>query len=137
MVYTEIKYAVASGDIAPFVGHNAFLRWSAIQFIGYYSEEDGREKWWSEETVSEDFDMALRLQAAGYLVRLAGFASPDGELFEEGVSLTVYDELTRWEKYAYGCSEVCISMSSAITNTDEYHQLMFHPLKDWFRRGPM
>lgn len=63
--------------------------------------------------------MALRLQAKGYLVRLAGYASPDGEVFQEGVSLTVYDEITRWEKYAYGCSE-----------------LIFNPFKDWFRRGP-
>lgn len=81
------QYAVASGDVAPFVGHNAILRWSAIQFIGYDCELDGREKWWSENTVSEDFDMALRLQAAGYLVRLAGYTSPDGEVFREGVSL--------------------------------------------------
>lgn len=29
----------------------------------------------------------------------------DGE-FKEGVSLTVFDELLRWEKYAYGCSEL-------------------------------
>jgi len=63
--------------------------------------------------------MALRLQAKGYLVRLAGYTSPDGEVFQEGVSLTVYDEITRWEKYAYGCSE-----------------LIFHPFKDWFRHGP-
>lgn len=63
--------------------------------------------------------MSLRLQGAGYLIRLAAYASPDGELYEEGVSLTVYDELMRWEKYAYGCSE-----------------LMMHPLKDWFRKGP-
>jgi hypothetical protein len=70
--------------------------------------------------VSEDFDMSLRLQAAGYVIRMAAYTSPEGELFREGVSLTVYDELTRWEKYAYGCSE-----------------LMFHPLKDWFRKGPI
>jgi len=30
----------------------------------------------SEATVSEDFDMALTLQGAGYLVRLAAFESP-------------------------------------------------------------
>ena len=26
MVYTSIKYGVGTGDVAPFVGHNAFLR---------------------------------------------------------------------------------------------------------------
>jgi len=46
MVYSQIKYAVASGDVAPFVGHNAFLRWSAIQFIGFECPDDHREKWW-------------------------------------------------------------------------------------------
>jgi membrane glycosyltransferase len=116
MVYTQIKYAIANGDIAPFVGHNAILRWSAIQDIAYDCTDDLREKYWSEATVSEDFDMALRLQSAGYIVR---FGSYTGDGFKEGVSLTVYDELARWEKYAYGCSE-----------------LLFHPLRYWPTRGP-
>jgi len=101
-----------------FVGHNAFLRWDAIQSIEYECALDNRTKWWSEETVSEDFEISLRLQAAGFLVRLAGYKN-NGETYDEGVSLTVYDELMRWEKYAYGCSE-----------------LLFHPLRYWFVRGP-
>lgn len=114
LIYTAIKYAVANGDVAPFVGHNAVLRWSALQEIAY--DKDGVEKYWSESTVSEDFDMALRLQIKGYTVR---FASYTGDGFKEGVSLTVYDELARWEKYAYGCSE-----------------LIFHPFRYWVTRGP-
>jgi hypothetical protein len=66
--------------------------------------------------VSEDFDMALRLQCAGYQLRLAAY---QGDGFKEGVSLTVYDELARWEKYAYGCNE-----------------LLFHPIRFWLVRGP-
>ncbi|EMC92102.1 hypothetical protein BAUCODRAFT_77902 [Baudoinia panamericana UAMH 10762] len=116
LIYTAIRYAVANGDVAPFVGHNAVLRWTAIQDIAYECQDDNREKFWSEATVSEDFDMALRLQSAGYLVRLGSY---QGDGFKEGVSLTVYDELARWEKYAYGCSE-----------------LVFHPLKYWVVRGP-
>jgi membrane glycosyltransferase len=116
MVYTQIKYGIANGDVAPFVGHNAILRWSAVQDIAYDCPEDLREKYWSEATVSEDFDMALRLQSEGYLVRFAAYT---GDGFKEGVSLTVYDELARWEKYAYGCSE-----------------LLFHPLRYWPTRGP-
>jgi membrane glycosyltransferase len=116
MVYTQIKYAIANGDVAPFVGHNAILRWSAVQDIAYECEDDLKEKYWSEATVSEDFDMALRLQSAGYLVRFGAYT---GDGFKEGVSLTVYDELARWEKYAYGCSE-----------------LLFHPLRYWPTRGP-
>jgi len=116
LVYSAIKFAVANGDVAPFVGHNAILRWSAIQSIVYDCPIDQREKWWSEATVSEDFDMALRLQADGYIVRLGGYT---GDGFQEGVSLTVYDELARWEKYAYGCGE-----------------LVFHPMKSWIFKGP-
>jgi membrane glycosyltransferase len=95
MIYTMIKYAVANGDVAPFVGHNAFLRWSALQGIAYECDIDHWEKFWSENTVSEDFDMSLRLQSQGCTVRLAAYA---GDGFKEGVSLTVYDELNRWEK---------------------------------------
>lgn len=95
MIYTMIRFSVANGDVAPFVGHNAILRWSAIQDIAYNCHADQWEKYWSESTVSEDFDMALRLQCEGYTVRLAGYT---GDGFKEGVSLTVYDELNRWEK---------------------------------------
>jgi len=116
LIYTAIRFAVANGDVAPFVGHNAVLRWSAVQSIAYDCPDDSREKFWSEATVSEDFDMALRLQTAGFVVRLGGYT---GDGFKEGVSLTVYDELARWEKYAYGCSE-----------------LIFHPFRYWLTRGP-
>lgn len=54
---------------------------------------------------------------AGMIVRLATYHNGG---FKEGVSLTVYDELTRWEKYAYGCNE-----------------LMFHPLYKWLWKGPV
>jgi membrane glycosyltransferase len=96
LIYTQIQFSVANGDVAPFVGHNAVLRWRAMQEIAYDCPLDKREKYWSEETVSEDFDMALRLQTAGYLVRLASYKNKG---YKEGVSLTVYDELARWEKY--------------------------------------
>ncbi|KAI9809250.1 MAG: hypothetical protein M1825_002541 [Sarcosagium campestre] len=115
LIYTAIRYAVSNGDVAPFVGHNAVLRWSAIQQVAY-EDEDNYEKFWSESHVSEDFDMSLRLQVNGYTIRLAAWA---GEGFKEGVSLTVYDELARWEKYAYGCNE-----------------LLFHPIRFWPIRGP-
>lgn len=115
LIYSAIKYTVSNGDVAPFVGHNAILRWEAIQQISYM-DEDGYEKFWSESHVSEDFDMSLRLQCNGYIIRLASW---DHGGFKEGVSLTVYDELARWEKYAYGCNE-----------------LLFHPIYTWLWRGP-
>ncbi|KAI4794368.1 hypothetical protein E4T45_12396, partial [Aureobasidium sp. EXF-8846] len=115
LIYTAIRYTVSNGDVAPFVGHNAILRWAAIQQVSYF-DEDGYEKFWSESHVSEDFDMSLRLQCNGYIIRMGAWA---GEGFKEGVSLTVYDELARWEKYAYGCNE-----------------LLFNPMRMWFYKGP-
>ncbi|KAF8865138.1 hypothetical protein BDZ45DRAFT_684657 [Acephala macrosclerotiorum] len=115
LIYSAICYGVANGDVSPFVGHNAILRWSAVQEV-FYEDEDGYEKFWSESHVSEDFDMSLRLQVAGYIIRLGAYT---GDGFKEGVSLTVYDELNRWEKYAFGCNE-----------------LLFHPFRFWFTRGP-
>ncbi|KAI8958319.1 glycosyl transferase family group 2-domain-containing protein [Daldinia sp. FL1419] len=114
LIYSAIRYTVSNGDVAPFVGHNAVLRWAAIQEVSY-TDEDGYEKFWSESHVSEDFDMSLRLQCRGYIVRLAAWADED---FKEGVSLTVYDELARWEKYAFGCNE-----------------LLFHPIRNWSESG--
>ncbi|KAK3112111.1 hypothetical protein LTR53_011951 [Teratosphaeriaceae sp. CCFEE 6253] len=115
LIYTSIQFAVGSGDCAPFVGHNTFIRWKAIQTVSW--EEDGITKYWSDSHVSEDFDVSLRLQMEGFVVRLATYHNGG---FKEGVSLTVYDELARWEKYAYGCNE-----------------LVFHPLRYWPTRGPI
>ncbi|KAF7543007.1 hypothetical protein G7Z17_g11092 [Cylindrodendrum hubeiense] len=117
IVYTAIKYGVGTGDVAPFVGHNAFLRWKAIQSVSFVDPTDGITKWWSDTHVSEDFDISLRVQMAGMVCRLATYHNGG---FEEGVSLTVYDELNRWEKYAYGCNE-----------------LVFHPLYQWIYKGPV
>ena len=44
------------------MGHNAFLRWSALQDAAFVDAADGKKKIWSESNVSEDFDMAMRLQ---------------------------------------------------------------------------
>ena len=67
LIYTSIQFAVGSGDVAPFVGHNTFIRWKAIQAISW--EEDGMTKYWSDSHVSEDFDVSLRLQINGFVVR--------------------------------------------------------------------
>ncbi|KIY52210.1 hypothetical protein FISHEDRAFT_63947 [Fistulina hepatica ATCC 64428] len=111
-----ISMACANGEVAPFMGHNAFLRWKAIQDAAFI-DTDGQEKIWSESNVSEDFDMALRLMLKGYIVRWATYSNGG---FKEGVSLSVADELNRWQKYAYGCNE-----------------LLFNPFVQWWRKGPI
>lgn len=113
-----ISMTCANGEVAPFVGHNAFLRWSALQDAAFADPHDNDKiKIWSESNVSEDFDMALRLQLKGYIIRWATYSKGG---FKEGVSLTVDDELNRWQKYAYGCSE-----------------LLFNPLYQWLYKGPI
>jgi hypothetical protein len=63
-----ISMACANGEVAPFVGHNAFLRWSALQDAAFNDPSDNNsKKIWSETNVSEDFDMALRLQVGVFV----------------------------------------------------------------------
>ncbi|KAJ6438548.1 glycosyltransferase family 2 [Purpureocillium lavendulum] len=115
LVYTSIRFSIGSGEVAPFVGHNAFLRWQAVQDVGV-QDESGYTPYWSESHVSEDFDMALRLQMKGNVIRIASYHN---DQFKEGVSLTIYDEIARWQKYAYGVSE-----------------MIFHPFHRWIFKGP-
>jgi hypothetical protein len=93
-----ISLGCANGEVEPFVGHNAFLRWSAVQDASFIDPADNMRKQWSEANVSEDFDLALRLLLNGYTLRWATYSLGR---FKEGVSLTVVDELARWQKYAY------------------------------------
>jgi hypothetical protein len=30
LIYSAIRFSVGSGEVAPFVGHNAFLRWQGM-----------------------------------------------------------------------------------------------------------
>ena len=89
-----------------FVSVYSFLRWQAVQDAAFI-DRDGKEKIWSETHVSEDFDMALRLQMRGYIIRWATYSKGG---FKEGVSLTVDDELNRWQKYAYGECQLSLSV---------------------------
>ena len=56
-----ISMACSNGEVAPFVGHNAFLRWAALQDAAFEDPAVNKKLIWSETNVSEDFDMALRL----------------------------------------------------------------------------
>ncbi|KAJ3493667.1 hypothetical protein NLG97_g4589 [Lecanicillium saksenae] len=116
LVYSSIRFSIGAGEVAPFVGHNAFLRWRAVQDVGRPEQDGAYTAYWSESHVSEDFDIALRLQMQGSVIRIASYHNDE---FKEGVSLTIYDEIMRWQKYAYGVSE-----------------MIFHPLHRWIFRGP-
>ncbi|KAJ3510456.1 hypothetical protein NLJ89_g4665 [Agrocybe chaxingu] len=146
-----ISISCANGEVAPFMGHNAFLRWKAIQDAVFVDPADGKEKIWSESNVSEDFDMALRLILKGYIVRWATYSKGG---FKEGVSLSVDDELNRWQKYSL-CSapqhgtERTISISDSVVSSVQdltlplpllfppSHRLLFNPIVQWWRKGPI
>jgi hypothetical protein len=72
-----ISMACANGEVAPFVGHNAFLRWSAIQDV-IFEDASHTRRVWSETNVSEDFDMALRLIVR--VSRMIVAPHPDGRV---------------------------------------------------------
>ncbi|GAA5824490.1 hypothetical protein JCM11251_000445 [Rhodosporidiobolus azoricus] len=109
-----ISFNVANGASAPVMGHNLFMRWSAAQHQALNNPEN---KVWDEGRVSEDYVMYMNLTRAGYITRWATYAR--GE-FCKGVSLTCDEELNRWQKYAFGASEI-----------------MFNPIKQWLTKGPI
>ncbi|KAJ9112322.1 hypothetical protein QFC19_000742 [Naganishia cerealis] len=116
-INSAISFCVTNGEVSPFIGHNAFLRWAAVQDAAFVDPDDGITKQWNESCVSEDFDLSLRIQMKGWTMRWASYTNGG---FQEGVSLTAVDELNRWQKYAYGCSE-----------------MLFNPISKWFSRGPI
>jgi cellulose synthase/poly-beta-1,6-N-acetylglucosamine synthase-like glycosyltransferase len=101
--FTHLLYSVfipmgtALGEPSPLVGHNAALNWQAIQVVSWFDEEVGYRKFWRESHVSEDFDLSMRLQSAGYIGRYALYT---GDGFQEGVSVTVHDEIKKLKKIA-------------------------------------
>ncbi len=117
IVNWSISWLVACGATAPFVGHNAYIRTSALLQVSERDPKTGQLITWSENSVSEDFDMSLRLQLQGYVVRWATYSNLG---YLEGVSLTPSDELNRWQKYAFGCSEIILQ-----------------PLRFWLTKGPL
>ncbi len=111
------SWVCANGDVGCFVGHNAFIRWSALQEIAQWKEDEKRWQIWSKSHVSEglwsydslyfeggtltnpflpepDFDCALRMLVAGYDVRWATYSNGG---FQEGVSSSADDEINRWQ----------------------------------------
>lgn len=80
LVNFSISYAIANGDVAPFMGHNAYLRWSAMKEIAktvQLPNEKTQLKIWSEDHVSEDFVMALDMIEHGYITRWATYSNSE------------------------------------------------------------
>jgi hypothetical protein len=115
-----ISMVCVDGEVAALVGHNDFLRWSAIQDAIFVDPVDGMRKIWSENNnVSEDFDfhVVVRLLLGSYITRVATYSNGG---YEEGVSLAPDDENHCRENHAFDCNE-----------------LIFNLMKDWWRKGPI
>lgn len=106
----------ANGDSPPLVGHNATLSWPAMKDASWFDEDVDYRCFWSEMHVSEDFDMSMRLQSQGYCGRYIMYT---GTEFQEGVSISVFDEIIKLKKYSYGTGE-----------------MLFNKFKDWPCKGP-
>ncbi|KAI0245996.1 glycosyl transferase family group 2-domain-containing protein [Lactifluus subvellereus] len=103
-----ISMACANGEVAPFVGHNAFLWWSALQDAAFEDSGDDNKIWTSTwlcvfRSVSPDrakyWLSDHHVQLKGYIIRWSTYSEGG---FKEGVSLTYDDELNRWQKYSHG-----------------------------------
>lgn len=117
-IYKNIAVGTALGDIAPIVGHNVLLKWSCLRNVARQQNQNSQYLHvWSEEKVSEDFDIFLRLAAGDIHGRYVVYC---GEGFEEGISLSYVDELKKLTKFAFGACE-----------------LLFLPCNQWFKRGPI
>ncbi len=81
------------GFFVPLAGHSVFLRKSIL-------EKCGR---WSENKVSEDFDMAIRLYGMGYHGK---YAKIPGLEFTEYTSTSFEEETGKQRRYAYGLFEM-------------------------------
>ena len=81
------------GFFVPLVGHNVFIRKSIL-------EKCGR---WSEDKVSEDFDLAIRLYGTGYHGK---YAKIQGLEFTEYSSSSFTEETGKQRRYAYGLFEM-------------------------------
>jgi hypothetical protein len=55
----------------------------------------GEVKFWGEDSVSEDFDMYIRLASVGSFGRYVMYT---GDEFQEGISLTYMDEVVKFKK---------------------------------------
>lgn len=143
----------ANGEVAPFVGHNAFLRWSALQDAAFIDPDDGLKKIWSESNVSEDFDMALRLQVR--IRRLVHFnngtdvytlSSSRGTISDgQRIRTEASRRVSRWRSttsWTDGKSMLTVrSYFASSWNASNIflgcNELIFNPLKDWWKMGPI
>jgi cellulose synthase/poly-beta-1,6-N-acetylglucosamine synthase-like glycosyltransferase len=72
----SISWGCSNGAMAPLMGDNVFLRWKALQECSR-PHKDGSKITFSPSHVSEDYEMGMRLQMAGYWIRWATYSNQE------------------------------------------------------------
>ena len=122
--FLAMGIGTALGDTCPLMGHNAFIRWRCLKSVVFGGED---VKYWTEESVSEDYDLFLRFAIHGKFGRYVMYDCGgikdrvrvgEGGGWQEGISLTFIDEVKNLKKFTFGACEIC-----------------FYPIKLWLRKG--
>jgi hypothetical protein len=87
-----------------------------LQIGSYNLQDNGSTEYWSEDHVSEDFELMIHLYNLGFNGRYVNY--PDCE-FQEGITRTFDEEAGRHRKFALGA-----------------HELMFNSFNSWIGKGP-
>ena len=82
-----------TGGIVPFVGHNGFIRKSALEEVGF----------WPKDRVSEDYYTSTLFSARGYHGQYLNFK---GYEFKEMVSRSFIEEASKIGRYTFGLLEL-------------------------------
>ena len=85
-----------TGGLVPFVGHNGFIRKSALEEIGF----------WPEDRVSEDYYTSTLFSARGYHGQYLNFK---GYEFKEMVSRSFIEEASKISRYTFGLLELILN----------------------------
>lgn len=158
LVNTSISWVTSNGDVGCFVGHNAFIRWSALQEIAAWKEDQKRWQIWSESHVSEGkpiltapcqpfgTDLHRPLQTlTAHCACLSPGTMFAGRHTRTAASRKAFRSL-RMTRLTVGRVSPSIGFALleevlADGRRAEYafgvSELLFHRLKDWPRKGPL
>lgn len=105
-----------TGGLVAFVGHNGFIRKSALSEIGF----------WPEDRVSEDYYTSTLFSAKGYHGQYLNFK---GYEFKEMVSRSFIEEASKMGRYTFGLLELILNKNRAETSAEKKKGL----LTDWMK----
>jgi cellulose synthase/poly-beta-1,6-N-acetylglucosamine synthase-like glycosyltransferase len=100
----------------PLMGHNCFLRKSVLFDLGG----------WHNHRASEDFDIMMRMLAAGYHGKYIAFP---GMEFGEVVTTSFHEEASKYQRYTFGVAE---SLLNPINQWERFG-LLSSPFKKFLR----